>query len=448
MIVRPARLSGSVRVPGDKSVTHRAVMLAGVSVGTSEIHHPGTGRDNLSTLGAMRALGVEATHDDAEHFTVVGRGPDALVAPSEPIDCGNSGTTARLLAGLLAGIGVSATLTGDASLSRRPMRRIAGPLVDLGYAVRPSEAGTLPMVIDGRVRPAADQGARAVLNIASAQVKSCVLLSGLFRAAPTEVVEPAVSRDHTERLLRALGARCESSRHYLAPERHVDDPLAPTVRLVPGPPLRGRVIEVPGDPSSAAFLVGAGLLVGDGLTIERVGTNPTRARFLDVLARMGGQARLDNRTALSSGEPAADIEVSATALRGTEVSGFEVPLVIDEIPILTVVAAACTGRFVVRDAKELRVKESDRIEEMANLLRALGVEVEVFEDGMAFDGLGRTGWPAFEFDCGDDHRIAMSAVVAALAADGPCTLHNTDCIDVSYPTFVETLEALGAKVSA
>lgn len=448
MIVHPARLSGSTRVPGDKSVTHRAVMFASVAHGTSEIHHPGTGRDNLSTLSAMQSLGVEATYDDPEHFTVVGRGPEALAAPDEPIDCGNSGTTARLLVGLLAGIGVQATLTGDESLSRRPMRRVTAPLADLGYRVETTEGGTLPMRIDASVQPTDEEGARAVLAIASAQVKSCILLSGLFRSHPTEVVEPAVSRDHTERLLRALGARCESSKHYLAPARHAEDAMAPTVRLVPGRPLVGRVLEVPGDPSSAAFLVAAGLLVGDGLTIERVGTNPTRARFLDVFARMGGSARLTGRTALSTGEPAADIVVNAAELCGTEVSGFEVPLVIDEIPILAVVAAAANGRFVVRDAAELRVKESDRIERVAALLNAMGVEVETFEDGFAFDGRGGTGWSAFEFDCGDDHRIAMAAVVAALAADGPCTLHNTDCIAVSYPTFVETLERLGAEVAS
>jgi 3-phosphoshikimate 1-carboxyvinyltransferase len=449
MIVTPSRLSGSTRVPGDKSVTHRAVILAAVAEGTSEIVHPGTGRDNLSTLSAIAALGVEATHDDPEHFTVIGRGPGALRSPSEPIDCGNSGTTARLLAGLLAGAGVSATLTGDASLSRRPMRRITGPLTDLGYDVSVDPEGRLPMVINGNARPEEPPaGSRAVLAIASAQVKSCILLAGLFRERPIEVVEPAVSRDHTERLLRALGARCVSTRHYLAPDRFAADPLAPSVKLVPGRPLRGREIEVPGDPSSAAFLAVAGVLVGDGVTVERVGTNPTRARFLDVLGRMGAQVSYTGRTALSSGEPAADVETRSGVLQATEIGGFEVPLLIDEIPILCVAGAASAGRFVVRDASELRVKESDRIERIAALLSALGVDVETTPDGLAFEGRGAADWDAFEFDCGDDHRIAMAAVVAALAARGPCALSNTDCIDVSYPTFVETLSSLGAEVRA
>ena len=448
MIVTPARLQGSVRVPGDKSVTHRAVMFASIAEGVSEIVNPGTGEDNLSTLSAMRALGVNATHDDPEHFTVEGRGLHGLQAPSEPIDCGNSGTTARLLVGLLAGAGVTATLTGDASLSSRPMRRVAVPLRDLGYTVELSDSGSLPMTVRPSEPDVPETGARAVLAIASAQVKSCILLSGLYRDTPTEVVEPAASRDHTERVLRALGARVTSSGHYLKPAEHADSKHAPLVRLVPGRPLRGRTLEVPGDPSSAAFLLAAGALVGDGVTVEGVATNPTRARFFDIFARMGAEIRLTARRALTTGEPAADVSIQSAPLQATEVSGFEIPLVIDEIPILAVLGAASTGRFVVKDAAELRVKESDRIERTADLLRALGVTVETFEDGFAFDGLGAASWPAFSFACGEDHRIAMAAVVAALASDGPCGITETDCIAVSFPQFVDVISSLGAAVQS
>ena len=445
--IAPARLAGTTRVPGDKSITHRAVMLAGIAVGTSEIHFPGTGADNLSTLSAMASLGVEATFDDPDHFTVIGRGPGSLSAPEEPIDCGNSGTTARLLSGLLAGAGVEATLTGDESLSGRPMKRVAEPLRDIGYTLTTTDAGTLPMTIGG-TRPNEDEkGVRAVLRVASAQVKSCVLLSGLYRATPTEVAEPAVSRDHTERLVRAMGGRVSSSKHYLNPAAHAEDSEAPVVRLFPGARLRGRVLEVPGDPSSAAFLLASGAINGDSVAVESVCINPTRVRYLDVMRRMGAEFSVTNRRALTTGEPAATLSVSQTELAGTSISGFEVPLVIDEVPVLAVIGAAATGRFSVRDAKELRVKESDRIATTRALLEALGVVVTEHEDGFEFEGLGSASWSGFEFDCGDDHRIAMAAIVAAMAASGPSQLEGTECVSVSFPEFVETISLLGGSVS-
>lgn len=448
MNVRPSRLKGAARVPGDKSITHRAVMLAALAEGTSEIRYPGVGEDNLSTLAAVRSLGVNATHDDATHFTVVGRGLRGLSKPDGPIDCGNSGTTARLLSGLLAGAGIHAELTGDASLSSRPMRRVAAPLRDLGYVVETSDAGTLPLRLLGGEPDVPETGARAVMQVASAQVKSCILLSGLFRDTPTEVVEPAVSRDHTERLLRALGARVVSSAHYLDPARHAESNEVPMVRLHPGGVLRGRVLEVPGDLSSAAFLLAAGALVGDGVTVESVSTNPTRARLLDVLARMGAPVSLTRRRALSTGEPAADLEVHSGELSATTIEGWEVPLVIDEIPILAVLGAASSGRFVVRDAAELRVKESDRIERTAALLSALGCDVETTEDGFSFEGLGGPVWKGFSFACGDDHRIAMAAIVAALAATSASSLTETECAAVSFPDFAEVLSSLGGEVGA
>ncbi|MFT6398179.1 MAG: 3-phosphoshikimate 1-carboxyvinyltransferase [Bradymonadia bacterium] len=419
-------------------------MFAAVAEGTSEIHYPGTGQDNLSTLSAMGQLGVEATFDTPEHFTVVGRGPGALRAPSSPIDCGNSGTTARLLSGLLSGAQVLATLTGDESLSGRPMGRVAEPLRDIGYKVSTSDSGTLPLTIEDS-RPTDTEGVRAVLRVASAQVKSCILLSGLYRDHTTEVVEPAVSRDHTERLLRAMGARVSSSRHYMNPAKHAGDPEAPMVRLYPGSTLRGRVLEVPGDPSSAAFLLASGAINGNGVAVEAMAINPTRVRFLDVLERMGASFSIRARRALTSGEPSATVTVTRSALQTTEIRGFEVPLVIDEIPVLAVVGAAATGRFVVRDAKELRVKESDRIATTIGLLNALGVTVEEHEDGFEFEGLGSACWEGFEFDCGDDHRIAMAAIVAALAASDPSSLLGTECVAVSFPEFGETVEKLGGS---
>lgn len=449
LVVRAApQLAGTVNVPGDKSVTHRVILLAALARGTTEIHHPGTGADNLATLAAVRALGVEARLDDAEHMTVRGVGMNGLMAPTAPIDCMNSGTTARLLTGLLAGAGISATLTGDESLQRRPMRRVAAPLNDLGYSVTVSDAGTMPIQIHGHVAPSPDAPpVRAVLRTASAQVKSCILLSGLFRNSTTEVVEPAVSRDHTERILRAFGARCESSEHYLNPSAHADSAEVPWCRFTPGARLAWRRIEVPGDISSAAFLLAAGTMTGGGVVVTRVGTNPTRTAFLDVLARMGAPVSVRNRRLLSSNEPAADLVARRATLKATSVCGAEIPSLIDEIPVLCVLGAASTGRFVVRDAAELSVKESDRIATTAALLEALGVRVEMFEDGLAFDGLGGPVWGDFSIDSHGDHRIALAGAVAALAGTGVGQIRNAEAIGVSYPQFLETIQALGATAS-
>jgi 3-phosphoshikimate 1-carboxyvinyltransferase len=323
---------------------------------------------------------------------------------------------------------------------------VADPLNDLGYRVTVSDAGTLPLRIDGDVAPAPDAPpVRAVLRTASAQVKSCILLSGLFRATPTEVIEPAVSRDHTERIFRAFGLRCESSPHYLDPIGHSSSETAPWVRFAPGARLDWRVIEVPGDISSAAFLLVAGALTGEGVTIEGVGTNPTRREVLDVLERMGASVAQRRRRTLSSGEPVADLHVKPAPLRATRIAGAEIPLLIDEIPVLCVLGAAAAGRFEVRDAKELRVKESDRIETTAELLRSLGVGgIEVFDDGLAFDGLGAATWGDFAIDSHGDHRIALAAAVAGLAGRGEANIGNAGAIAVSYPQFEDTLRALGA----
>lgn len=449
MIVHPAPgLSGTVSVPGDKSVTHRAMMLAAIATGTTEITNAGTGADNRSTMAAMAALGARVHHDTADRVTIEGAGLRGLVSPDEPLDCGNSGTTTRLLAGLLAGAEVEATLFGDESLSRRPMRRVADPLSDLGYRVDTSDAGTLPLHVTGAPR-ASDGGAvRAVLKTASAQVKSCILLSGLYRDTITEVVEPAVSRDHTERMLRAMGVRVESSPHYLDPRRARDIEAAPTVRLHPPETLAARPFEVPGDPSTAAFVVAAAALAGAEVTITDVGINPTRAAWLDVMKRMGVSASMRRRRQLTTGEPAADVHVRPGRLDATVIRGAEVPLVIDEIPVLCVLGAASQGRFEVHDAHELRVKESDRIAETARLLSSLGCDVDERDDGLSFNGLGSPDWDGFTCNPADDHRIALSAVVAALAARTPTTIEDAECIAVSWPECVETFAALGARFDA
>lgn len=446
-IVPASRFGGTTEVPGDKSVTHRAYLFGAIADGTTEVYGAGTGEDNDTTLDVIQALGAKVTRTD-DCVRIEGVGINGLRAPGVPIDCGNSGTTARLLIGMLAGAGIDSELVGDESLSSRPQRRVADPLNELGYDVSTmGEKGRMPL----KNTPKEDseresKDVRAVLQIASAQVKSCILLSGLWRNATTQVVEPAVSRDHTERLLRAFGARVESSPHYLKPREYVEDESAPFVSLHPGAKLVGRRIEVPGDLSSAAFLLAAGLLVGEEVTITNVGINPTRVGFLDALERMGAQIRYDNRRVLSSNEPVADLTVSKQPLAAIELSGGDIPLLIDEIPVLCVLGAASQGRFVVRDASELRVKESDRIATTAAILRSMGVTVDESEDGLAFEGLGATGWPGFEADAALDHRIGMAAVVAALAASGPSTLTGSESIAVSYPDFHDVMNSFGAEI--
>jgi 3-phosphoshikimate 1-carboxyvinyltransferase len=447
--IQPAAspLVGAVDVPGDKSVTHRSLLFASFAHGVTEIHDPGLGEDNIATLHALNALGVEATHDSPRHFTVRGRGPEGFRTPEGPIDCMNSGTTARLLSGLLAGLGIEAELTGDASLRSRPMRRVADPLRDLGFDVGVGDDGRMPIRVHATPSPREAEPVRAVLRIASAQVKSCLMLSRLFAKAETEIVEPAVSRDHSERLLRAFGVRCESSPHYRQPVAMANDETLPWVRLWPAETLRSRVLHIPGDTSSSAFWVAAGLVTGGLVTVRNVGINPTRAAYLDVLRRMGARVDLRNRRQLSTGEPVADIEVQGGSLTGTVVEGAEIPLVIDELPILAVIAARCTGAFEIRNAEELRVKESDRIARMVALLRALGLQVEERPDGLIAEGSAGAAWTPGAFVAGGDHRIAMSAVVASLGCTGESTLDDEACIAVSYPTFLEELARLGAGLT-
>ncbi len=444
-------VTGSVRVPGDKSVTHRALLLAACCEGTTVICGAGAGEDNLSTASALRSLGVRVSFDTADTFTVESGGIGSWRSPAEPIDCGNSGTTARLLAGLLAGAGVAASLTGDESLSRRPMERVAAPLSDLGFDVRTTD-GLLPLVIKGS-NPAADSPPmRAVLKIASAQVKSCLLMAALAQGRELQVVEPAVSRDHTERMLRSLGVRLTSTSHYGRPLELADSDEAPAVHLhAHRRPLKARQLDIPGDSSSAAYWAVLSALTGSVITVEGVGVNPTRAAWMGVLERMGLQIQVRNRKVLSTGELVADLTFAGApdGLTGTVVNGAEIPILIDEIPVLSVAGAACVGRFEVFDAELLRVKESDRVESTARMLRGLGIELETRVDGLSFEGRGEARWGAgCHLESFGDHRLAMSSLVALLgsAPGGGGSIEGYDCAAVSYPEFVSDLVGMGVTL--
>jgi 3-phosphoshikimate 1-carboxyvinyltransferase len=417
-------LRGSVTVPGDKSISHRAVMFNAAGEGEARVSGLASGRDVASTMGAMRALGaaVEKTGDGSVRI----RGC-AMRFERRPgtIDCENSGTTMRLLSGLLAGQdGLEVTLVGDASLSRRPMKRVAGPLALLGGRLETTE-GHAPLMIRGQsLRPAT-----IALEVASAQVKSAVLLAGLQAPGLTEVVEPVATRDHTEKLLAAMGIAVTSE----GPRASVRGAGMPACIDV----------AVPGDPSSAAFLlVAAALVPGSDVTVENLCLNPTRLGFLEVLRRMG--AAVECRVlGQSGGEPIGSIRCRASALGGFRIEGEEVPAAIDELPLLAVAAAFAEGDSVIADAAELRVKESDRIATTAAMLKAFGIEVEEKKDGMIVRGGHPRGGGSIASH--GDHRIAMAGAVAALAAaPGGVTIDDAEAIDVSFPEFFQTLGRLGA----
>jgi 3-phosphoshikimate 1-carboxyvinyltransferase len=425
--VRPvARLHGEAEVPGDKSVSHRAALLSALAEGVSEVQGYLEAEDCLRTITAVQALGAEVTRKGPGHYRIAGGGLRGLSEPDDVIDCGNSGTTARLLAGVLGTQPFWTMLTGDASLRRRPMGRIAEPLRVMGATIVGRAEGTrLPLAIRGTGLARAIQYATPV---ASAQVKSAILLAGLVAEGPVTVTEPGPSRDHSERMLRRFGAR------VVTEDR--------TVTLTPGP-LRGTSVAVPGDISSAAFLLVAGAVVGEGrVTLHRVGVNPTRTGVLDVLAAMGAQIQTSQTS--DEGEPTASLTVTAGALQATTIGGaLLIPRLIDEIPVLAVAAAAAAGVTVVRDARELRVKESDRIAALARELAAMGAVVEERPDGMSITG-GRRLHGA-HVHSGGDHRMAMALTVAALIADGDTVIDDVSCVATSYPGFAETVNALACE---
>ena len=425
-------LDAAFPVPGDKSMSHRAAMIAGLADGVSTVRNFLPSEDCLNTLAAMQACGVEV--EVLEQMP--GFGPTSmrihgrkmqLAAPSKPIDCGNSGTGMRLLAGLFAGQSFDCELFGDESLSGRPMGRITDPLGQMGAKIDclGEKPGCAPLKIHGtRLHPI-----RYELPVASAQVKSAVLLAGMFCEGTTTAVQPADTRDHTERMLESFGVKVVTDGHAIS----IDGGQIP----------QARDFRVPGDISSAAFwVVAAAALPGSRLVIRHVGLNPTRTAILDVIERMGATI---TRTVHSSddGEPVGDIEIRGARLQGTELLRAEIPNLIDEIPVIAVAAAMAEGKTTIRNAKELRVKETDRIDTVVKALRAMGGQIEEFEDGMEITG----GSPlhAATVDSHGDHRIAMAFTIAGLFASGETVVRNTDCVNTSYPGFARQLAAVMAE---
>ncbi len=425
------RLTGSLRVPGDKSISHRAIMLGALADGVTRVTGFLEGADAISTMNVFRALGVRIDGPQDGCVSVHGVGLHGLRGTAAALDCGNAGTAMRLLMGLLAGQRFASTLVGDESLSRRPMRRVAEPLASMGASIE-TEDGTPPV----RIRPVERlHGIDFRMPVASAQVKSAVLLAGLYADGETSVSEPAPTRDHTERMLAGFGVRVQRD--------------GGRVTLRGGQRLSATSIDVPADISSAAFfLVGASIAPGSDLLLEHVGVNPTRTGVLEILRLMGADIELLNRREVG-GEPVADLRVRSAALRGIEVPAELVPLAIDEFPALFVAAACASGRTVVTGAQELRVKESDRIAVMADGLRALGVDAQPTPDGMVV--LGRGEAPAVfaggEIASHGDHRIAMSFAMSALRASGPLLIRDTANVATSFPDFPGLASRAGVAVA-
>jgi 3-phosphoshikimate 1-carboxyvinyltransferase len=422
-----AGLQGRLRVPGDKSISHRALMLGALAEGITEVSGFLAGEDCLATLAACRALGVTIEGPDAAGtLRIHGVGRDGLRAAAAPLDLGNSGTSMRLLSGLLAGQPFASVLTGDASLSRRPMRRVIEPLTRMGARIEATPAGTAPLRIHGGQRL---RGIEYRLPVASAQVKSCLLLAGLYADGRTCVREPAPSRDHTERMLRAFGYPLEQE--------------GDRVCLDGGGRLRATPIAVPADLSSAAFfLVGASIAGSGELWLEQVGINPTRAGILTLLQAMGADLTLLNERQLG-GEPVADIRVRPAPLHGIAIPPALVPLAIDEFPALFVAAACAQGETVLTGAAELRVKESDRIQVMADALQALDIVAQPLPDGIRIQG-GTLGGGVV--DSHGDHRIAMSLAMAALRARAPIRILDCANVATSFPGFVELAAGAGLPI--
>lgn len=419
-------IKGRFRVPGDKSISHRAVMLGALADGETQVSGLLEGEDVLATLGAFRAMGVQAEGPVNGALQIRGLGLRGMRAPEVAIDCGNSGTSMRLLAGILAGQPFSSILQGDASLHRRPMGRVIRPLEQMGARIESAEGGRPPLHIQGNPRL---QGIHYELPVASAQVKSAVLLAGLFAEGETSVTEPAPTRDHTERMLQGFG--------YAVRREET------TITLRGGGNLHGTRVQVPSDISSAAFFMVGALISPDAdLVLEDVGVNPTRTGVIEILTRMGGRIDLLNLREVG-GEPVADIHIRSSRLTGICIPEKLVPLAIDEFPAIFVAAACATGRTVLTGAHELRVKESDRIAVMATGLQALGVAAEATEDGMIIDGGLIQGGSV---DSHGDHRIAMSFAMAGLVAKGP--IHIRDCRNVatSFPGFPDLARAAGLSL--
>jgi len=428
---QPARsLQGVVQVPGDKSISHRALLFGAIAEGTTRITGLLPAEDPLSTAACLRAMGVTISAIEAgQPVSVEGVGLDGLREPEDVLDCGNSGTTMRLMLGLLAGrAGRHFVLTGDGSLRRRPMQRVGGPLAQMGALISGRSGGNLaPLAIQGQQL----RGATIRTPVASAQVKSALVLAALTATGDTTVIEPVQSRDHSERMLRAFGAQLS-----------VGGPGLTEVTVTPGASLRGQDVIVPGDISSAAFWLVAGAITpGADLTVQNVGLNPSRTGVLDVLAQMGARIELLNGREVA-GEPVGDLRVTHGPLQAFTIGAELIPRLVDEIPVLAVAACYAEGISRVSGAEELRVKETDRLAVMARQLGAMGARIEEFADGMTIQG----GVPlqGADVDSETDHRVAMSLAVAAQVAHGPTQLHRPEAAAVSYPGFWEDLERLQA----
>lgn len=421
-IKKQTNLKGTLTVPGDKSISHRAVMFGSLARGTTRISHFLEGADCLSTISCFRKMGIEIDRNKDE-ILVHGRGLHGLTAPTEILDVGNSGTTTRLISGILAGQTFTSELDGDDSIRTRPMKRIMTPLASMGADITSRlDNGCAPLIIHGRPLHAAHYNS----PVASAQVKSCVLLAGMYADGITSVTEPFLSRNHTEIMLNYFGAEITSE--------------GTTASIRPEPVLEGRDIQVPGDISSAAYFIAAGLLTpGSEILLKNVGINPTRAGIIKVCMDMGADITLLNES--TEGEPTADLLIRTSSLKGTTIEGSIIPTLIDEIPMIAVMAAFAEGTTIIRDAQELKVKESDRIAVMVDNLRRMGADIEGTDDGMIIHG--ERPLHGAVIDSHLDHRIAMSFAVAGTICDGTVEILNGECVNISYPEFYQDLYRLG-----
>jgi 3-phosphoshikimate 1-carboxyvinyltransferase len=428
IIIHPIRsVRGILAVPGDKSISHRAVILGSLAYGTTKIDHFLNSEDCLATIKIFKNMGVRIKQS-GDHVIVVGKGLNSLKPPSENLDAGNSGTSARIILGLLAGQPFTSRLTGDKYLRRRPMKRVVAPLVLMGARVTgPDEANFLPLKIETRKL----KGIQYRLPIASAQVKSALLMAGLFAEGKTTVVEPTPTRDHTERMLKAFSVPCSRKGRAIS----LQGPVAP---------FKGQTIKVPGDISSAAFFIVAGLIVpGSKITLKNVGINPTRTGLLDVLKQMKAHIAVSPLKTGKGEEPIANITIYTSDLRAVEVKGEIVPRMIDEFPIFAVAATQAQGTTIVRNAEDLKVKESDRILMMAVTLKKMGANIQPTTDGWMIKG--PTPLRGCRLSSGGDHRVAMSLAIAALIAKGPTTIMDTENIGTSFPGFENLLKKVSTR---
>jgi 3-phosphoshikimate 1-carboxyvinyltransferase len=422
-------VTGVVELPGDKSISHRYAILAALAEGRSEIRNYSQAADCGSTLECLRGLGIKV-EIGREGVQITGAGLDGMKAPRRALDAENSGTTMRMLSGVLAGQPFASTITGDRSLRRRPMRRVMEPLRQMGAQIRSGEGDVAPLEIRGEALHAIDYA----LPVPSAQVKSAILFAGLFADAPTTVRESVATRDHTEIALREFGAVIEAA-----------DSAKGTIRVHPRPKLQGRQLVVPGDLSAAVFLIGAALILPESsLTLHKVGLNPTRARVLDFLISIGAPIHVAS-LALRDGELVGDVAVKHARLAGGTISGAQVAEMIDELPMLAALGSFTEKGIEIHDAQELRVKESDRIAALAEGLRQMGAKVEEFADGLRVEGRAAGKLRGAKVDPQGDHRIAMALAVAALGAEGGTTIRDAECVAVSFPDFFATLERLRDK---